>query len=507
MARTRLPRRVTSGGSPSRAAAPSTRAGLPEGQRLPAEASALARSAFGVDFSAVRVHRTSPPGAPGLLAANRGEDIYLDPRLRPEGRSALPFLLHELAHVAQRPRPTEDTRAHPPERRWVEPSVEIEAERHAQRALQGQASPISRAGSSSGRIPASALLGREVANASAITGVQDWTTADREGNTQRWKDACLYNLEHGLNTEYRLIAERRDFYKWFYEHHAALGYTTRWALAASIVANGAWQVAYDLRGYNSWLMGDFVSYELEGFMRIGNQVIFDNVFPKLKQLHDGGPLTGAAAMRWDMEVLSQEQTLVQGLYSTMSVDAQEKMEAIAKKQGLVGVGAAATDDDLVKKGPYNNEAEVPAFPAAASLTSVDDRWTYGMTLGDTFTPGGTGFSPSANKRPAVGASYTSGSELAAVNTRPNLHKLDAIVAQFSGSVSVSEVIAILGALSPSEKLELARDRSPDGRKYSGYLAMMPRVPRANVEAALPASGPERASFLTSYNRLRPSWAP
>ena len=42
-------------------------------------------------------------------------------------------------------------------------------------------------------------------------------------------------------------------------------------------------------------------------MRIGNQVIFDNVFPKLKELSNA-PLTGQAAVDWDIQTLAEEQT-------------------------------------------------------------------------------------------------------------------------------------------------------------------------------------------------------
>ncbi|RKH71233.1 hypothetical protein D7X96_09350 [Corallococcus interemptor] len=40
-------------------------------------------------------------------------------------------------------------------------------------------------------------------------------------------------------------------------------------------------------------------------MREGNQVIFDNVFPKLRQLLLGRPVTGRAALEWDIQPFSQ----------------------------------------------------------------------------------------------------------------------------------------------------------------------------------------------------------
>src|SRR5439155_26302363 len=127
------------------------------------------------------------------------------------------------------------------------------------------------------------------------------------------------------SSQSRRIVERRDFYKWFYEYIVARGYTTRWPLAAWIVANGAHQVSdmdesHSVANETIGLAG----VELQGAMREGNQIIFDNVLPKLKQLLDGGPLTGRAAMQWDMQVLAEEQTLGQPMYARMSQQARDQ---------------------------------------------------------------------------------------------------------------------------------------------------------------------------------------
>src|SRR5215468_4671314 len=91
--------------------------------------------------------------------------------------------------------------------------------------------------------PAGGIQRREVATDTEITGPQDWTTADRTGNTARWQAACLRNLNAVDSSQYVKVVERRDFYHWFYEYTASLKYQTRWALAAYVVANGAHQIA------------------------------------------------------------------------------------------------------------------------------------------------------------------------------------------------------------------------------------------------------------------------
>src|SRR4029453_19308732 len=122
------------------------------------------------------------------------------------------------------------------------------------------------------------------------------------------------------------------FYKWFYEHSTNLGYSTRWALAAYIVANGAHQIAdmdVDHAIANDSL--GLAGVELQGAMREGNQVIFDNVLPKLRDLVLGGKLTGKAALEWDKRTLAEEQVLAQALYNRLSPETVQELDYIARK--------------------------------------------------------------------------------------------------------------------------------------------------------------------------------
>ena len=112
-----------------------------------------------------------------------------------------------------------------------------------------------------------------------------WTERDREECTQTWMNACLHHLNANNFSRYTRIIERRDFYRWFYKYSIDQGYETRWALAASIVATGAHEVAIMNPGLEDLgRMVGTVGNELQGMMREGNQVIFDNVFPKLRAL-------------------------------------------------------------------------------------------------------------------------------------------------------------------------------------------------------------------------------
>lgn len=328
-----------------------------------------------------------------------------------------------------------------------------------------------------------------------------WTRRDRELNTHRWKEACRHNLLGLHSCRYTRIIERRDFYRWFYNHTADLNYTTRWALAASIVATGAEAVAIMNPGLEDLgRLFQTVNDELQGMMREGNQVIFDNVFPKLRQLLLGGPLTGLAALQWDMRILSEEQTLIQPLYEGVSFNTRKKLDQIARQKGLPGTIAyvmpnAYVDEEL----PYVQGGRIPSFQGVA-LTSVDERWLYGMSLGKQFTPGGTPFNPAIHKRPPPSGSYVAGSELARVRTRPTLHRLDA--ALDLGGVGTAwlqeEVETLLWKLTLAEQTELLRDEKPDGGRYSVSCRLVLRPSMFRLLATWRIDLEAQMRFLSGY---------
>jgi hypothetical protein len=347
---------------------------------------------------------------------------------------------------------------------------------------------------------------KEVATDAEITGPQDWTKSDREGNTQRWQAACLRNLNAVDSGQFVKVVERRDFYHWFFEYTAALRYQTRRALAAYVVANGAHQIA-DMDEDHAWADDGLklANVELQGAMREGNQVIFDNVLPKLKKLLDVGPLRGRAAMLWDMQILAEEQNLIQPMYAAMSPQTRAQLDYIARKKRFAGLGARITGDDKVAKGPHNNADRVPGFDQP-DLQNVNDRWTYGMKLGDQFTPGGTGFDPSADKLPSVSSGYTGGSEFAKVDTRHRLHELDAWLnpnrlSRVQGDAG-SDLQPIIVGLSDFEKRQVLTDVSADGWAYSKQFAQFGFITEAMVQEALPADPASTGAVAAFLGRYR-----
>jgi hypothetical protein len=130
-----------------------------------------------------------------------------------------------------------------------------------------------------------------------------------------------------------------------------------------------------------------------------------------------------------------------------------------------------------------------------------------MNLGNQFTPGGSGFDPNKDTMPAVDASYQNGSEFSKVDTRANLHKLDAWLNpnRFSRTGSGSDIQVIVNSLSAFEKQQVLLDSSPDGWSYSIQFAQFRFITEAMVQQALP-SDPANASacsaFLTRYKAER-----
>lgn len=364
-----------------------------------------------------------------------------------------------------------------------------------------------------------AVQRREIPDSAPLPSTSDWHAADRARLAGSFEAANLFNLAANDHAQYVRIEERRDFYRWFYNYSSALGCTTRWALAASLVANGAQQVAHmDPVMDGAAHLAGAITDELQGMMRIGNQVIFDNVFPKLNRLlvrARTGPVTGAAALRWDMETLAEEQTLIQPLYASVSPATIEALNNVARQQGVAGIGAWFTNGAAVARGPYNREGQMPGFGTGApgaSITNVGDRWNYGMQVGAQFAPAPTGFVP-GTPMPAVPASYTSGAELRAVDTRHNLHMLEACIESPSDS-DPARIIALLRALTPAEQAQFNTDLTPDGQQYSYQLGECSFhvltgtgaiVERSSMTSVLPVllagytGGPGPRALLGRYN--------
>src|SRR5262245_2255136 len=279
---------------------------------------------------------------------------------------------------------------------------------------------------------------------------KDWTTSDRKNNTTKWQEACEDNLLNARNGEYKQIHERREFDKWFYEATAAKGFETRWALAAYIVAGGMAEMAEV-----DWTEGlSPITNELQGLTRIGNQVIFDDVLPKLRTLYQGSPLKGADARKWDEQVLAEEQNLIANLYKGLSKDAMKRFAGMADMTyWRAQFGAWIGMGGKVAAGKFNTGGSVPTFSTlvpGGDINKAEDRWKFGMALAKRFStlPDYGALDP----MPAVSAAYSGSAQFDKLNVRPHIHMIDAMLNDID--IPEDEVVKQLKALNAYEQREI-----------------------------------------------------
>lgn len=232
----------------------------------------------------------------------------------------------------------------------------------------------------------------EVLGRKEIGSQGHWLASDREDNTANWGTANNFNLSQSNgSSQYTNIVQRAAFYEWFQGASSAKGSETRWAGAAANVAFAINELANpSVMGVNSTWLADKLGYsspEARDFAKVGNRMIFEDVFPKLQALYSGSPLKGDAALNWDKLALSQEQNLIQPLYQNSPAFG---LLSASSKQLLAGSSVLA----------YMKSIDIAPFPKNGNLMDVNQRWQYGMQ--------GMGRSVTPAQMPSPGAAYTNG---------------------------------------------------------------------------------------------------
>jgi hypothetical protein len=105
--------------------------------------------------------------------------------------------------------------------------------------------------------------------------------------------------------------------------------------------------------------------DLAKFANEGNEAIFVDVFPKLRNLYMSRGLIGEEAENWDNITLAEEQNLVQPLYIGLPLESKELLAKII--YGNHWTSPVSGIFTLAKK-----------IPAHYELFTVSDRWKYGM---------------------------------------------------------------------------------------------------------------------------------
>lgn len=271
------------------------------------------------------------------------------------------------------------------------------------------------------------LARRELEAGATPSRPTDWSEADRTGNTTRWQDANLANLLAGDSSQYVTPAQRSAFYRWFYIHttthpDSAHRSECRWPLAASVVAAGVWDMVNLPNSEDIAKSAGVTSEEVQTILRRGNQIIMDDVFPKLRDLYLH-PRLGQAALDWDAQTLAEEQNLMQPLYDGASAEANSILQNMATGTWTSArLGARFATSATVAGGPNIRGGTVPWF--SGTMRDMATRWRYGNLIATTFstiTPAGT----APTGPPAVSAGYSNGSLFSSFDWRRHLHEFEA----------------------------------------------------------------------------------
>lgn len=175
------------------------------GSAMPEAVQAKMESAFGADFSSVRIHEGAQASAMGALAYTQGTDVHFAPgHYQPGSQSGQELLGHELAHVVQQSqgRVQATTQA-----KGVEvnddSSLEREADEMGARAARGE--PVGTATSGSLATSGGAVVQRFESDEHREIG-DDATKGDK-GQVRSVQLAADYNITYG-----EMVAMAGDFF-------------------------------------------------------------------------------------------------------------------------------------------------------------------------------------------------------------------------------------------------------------------------------------------------------
>ena len=216
-----------------------------------------------------------------------------------------------------------------------------------------------------------------------------------------------------------------------------------------MVAAGVWGMVDMPNSEGLAKIAGVTTEEVQTILRRGNQVIMDDVFPKLRDLWLN-PRRGQAAIDWDAETLAEEQNLVQPLYDGASTEANTILQNMADGTWTSAqFGAAVFAAGSVEAGPNIRGGRVPFF--TGRMRDMATRWRYGNQIANTFstiTPSGT--APASP--PSVDASYSGGGMFASLDWKRHLHEWEAATDNLITPPAESDAaIAAMRAFSPREQ--------------------------------------------------------
>ncbi len=162
--------------------------------------------------------------------------------------------------------------------------------------------------------------------------LSDWLKRDRRKHTIVWQNANAYNLKHNLPEAYQSIAQRRDFYKWFFKDLEAKGHEVVWVKMAHFISK-----KMNLMEVFPYCI--FSRKPVKVYAREGSVTVFNNAFIELQKLYESSVLLkGEDALEWDKEILKKEQhNWIDSIYKTMNTKSLKTLKRIAGGTFLYGL--------------------------------------------------------------------------------------------------------------------------------------------------------------------------
>src|SRR5690606_29882328 len=129
----------------------------------------------------------------------------------------------------------------------------------------------------------------------------------------------------GSSREYKTLSQREDFYLWVSGAFWQRGINVMWPRVAAEAVQAAKHMVF----WSNVTPDSFIPNGIVGMTEQANQMIFDDVFNKLRGAYYLSEWNGDESFRqWDGQILDGEQKLVQPIYDeyfdTSELDAYTK---------------------------------------------------------------------------------------------------------------------------------------------------------------------------------------
>lgn len=189
---------------------------------------------------------------------------------------------------------------------------------------------------------------------------RNWTSSDRQNDTEDWEESCLFNFSYATGyEEYKTIEQREDFLEWLSIELKRKGHEVKWIDMVITVGDMIQPAANG---------SDNVSL----FTNLGNKLVFDSSFTRLQALyHMDKPLKGEEAKAWDDAMIQFEQEwLIQPIFNKMDIVTLEKVTKMAKGEGVY---AFYTKKELRFPGDLRNMTDRINYAQNILLPYVNEK--------------------------------------------------------------------------------------------------------------------------------------